>query len=60
VRVGAAITKVSSQQALADMVFLDAAGEVVARIERYECVFDHSLNQAFRRNRLADEVVPVP
>jgi len=26
---------------------------LVARIESYECVIDASLNQAFRRNRLA-------
>ena len=32
--------------------FLDARGELVARLGTYECVVDASLNQAFRRNQL--------
>ena len=31
----------------------DARGELVARLDSYECVIDSSLNQAFLRNQLA-------
>ena len=49
----------SDHRAVADIEFLDAQGELVARIEAYECVIDPSLNQAFRRNRLTHrEVAP--
>jgi NAD(P)-dependent dehydrogenase (short-subunit alcohol dehydrogenase family) len=57
VRVEARITQASELSARADIAFLDGAGALVARIDDYECVIDASLNQAFRRNRLA-EVAP--
>ena len=51
--------RVSDHRAVADIEFLDAEGDPVARIESYECVIDASLNQAFRRNRLTHrEVAP--
>jgi hypothetical protein len=53
VRVEATVRRSTDRQAMADLDFLDARGELVARIESYECVIDASLNQAFRRNRLA-------
>ena len=49
VRVVARVTKHSSLHALADIEYRDAAGQVVARIEGYECVMDASLQRAFRR-----------
>jgi polyketide synthase-like dehydratase family protein len=52
VRLQAAVRHYTNHRALADIEFLDAEGEPVARIESYECVIDSSLNQAFRRNRL--------
>jgi acyl transferase domain-containing protein/NAD(P)-dependent dehydrogenase (short-subunit alcohol dehydrogenase family) len=53
VRVLAAVRQFSEHRAVADIEFLDGEGQPVARIESYECVIDSSLNQAFRRNRLA-------
>ena len=59
VRVLAVVRRVSDHRAVADIEFLDAQGDPVARIESYECVIDPSLNQAFRRNRLTHrEVAP--
>jgi hypothetical protein len=58
VRVVAAVTRESAHRALANLVFVDRSGEVIARLEDYECVIDTSLNQAFRRNQLAQEVLP--
>jgi hypothetical protein len=59
VRVVAAIQHFTDHRAVADIEFLDAQGNPVARIESYECVIDPSLNQAFRRNRLTHlEVAP--
>jgi hypothetical protein len=59
VRVLATIRQESEHRALADIEFLDRQGDLVARIESYECVIDSSLNQAFRRNRLIhQEVTP--
>ena len=37
-------------RAVADIDWLDSAGEVVARMTNYGCVIDRSLNEAFRRN----------
>lgn len=45
-------------RAIADLWFVDRAGEVVAQISDYECVIDASLGQAFRRNQLASQAVP--
>jgi len=39
---------------------LDAGGELVARLDSYECVIDSSLNQAFRRNQLVHRVHVIP
>ena len=53
VRVVARIRQTSEHRLFADLEFLDHEGEIVARIDSYESVLDSSLNQAFRRNRLA-------
>ena len=53
VRVLAVVRQFNDRRAVADIEFLDAEGNPVARIESYECVIDSSLNQAFRRNRLS-------
>jgi hypothetical protein len=52
VRVVAEICDATAARAIADIELLDAEGELVARLEGYECVIDPSLNQAFQRNRL--------
>ena len=56
VRVVAEIRQASESRAVADVEFLDASGELIARLDAYECVIDRSLNQAFRRNRLVGRV----
>ena len=60
VHVLAEIRHASGAHATADIEILDARGELVARLESYECVVDSSLNQAFRRNQLTalSSVVP--
>ena len=57
VRICAEVTQSNAQRAVADVWFLDRSGAVVAHMKDYECVIDASLNQAFRRNQLAAEVV---
>ncbi len=57
VRVVAQVTQAAELSARADIAFLDGDGTLVARIDDYECVIDASLNQAFRRNQLA-QVAP--
>jgi len=52
VRVVATIRKSTDLKTVADVEFLDARGELVARIESYECVVNAALDRAFRRNRL--------
>ncbi len=52
VRIVAKVTQAREHRALADIEFLDADDQLIARIEDYECTIDASLNQAFRRNRL--------
>jgi NAD(P)-dependent dehydrogenase (short-subunit alcohol dehydrogenase family)/acyl carrier protein len=54
VRVRAVVREYGDHRATADIDFADAQGNLVARIEAYECVIDASLNQAFRRNRLSE------
>ncbi len=49
-RVEVRVLESSQHRARADVDFLDNAGELVARIENYECVIDASLQSAFRRN----------
>ena len=61
VRVVARVTKHSGLHALADIEYRDAAGQVVARIEGYECVMDASLQRAFRRRVWsAPDIKPSP
>jgi hypothetical protein len=52
VRVVAEIRQATDARAVADIEFVDGRGELVARLESYECVVDASLSQAFRRNQL--------
>jgi hypothetical protein len=54
-RVVAQVIKSTKNQAVANIEFLDQNGELVARMENYECVIDPSLNTAFQRNRLSEE-----
>jgi len=60
VRVLAEIRQASDTRAVADIEFLDARGDLVARLDSYECVIDTSLNQAFRRNQLVHRVHVIP
>jgi NAD(P)-dependent dehydrogenase (short-subunit alcohol dehydrogenase family) len=54
IRVVIRITRDNGSFARADIDYLDAAdGTVIAQIQDYECVIDPQLNQAFRRNQLA-------
>ena len=53
VRIQAEIRHSSDTRVVADIEFLDGHGELVARLDSYECVVDASLNQAFRRNQIA-------
>ncbi len=53
VRVVVAVRNSTPTRAVADVEFLDARGELIARIESYECVVDAALGRAFRRNQLA-------
>ncbi len=57
VRIVAGIRQAGDARAVADIEILDARGELIARIDSYECVVDLSLNQAFRRNQL---IAPSP
>jgi len=52
VRVVAEIREAIATRAVADIEFLDADEDLVARIDGYDCVIDLSLNQAFCRNQL--------
>jgi acyl carrier protein/NAD(P)-dependent dehydrogenase (short-subunit alcohol dehydrogenase family) len=47
------ISKQSASKATAEIEFLDpTSGELVARLDDYECVIDASLNASFQRNTL--------
>ena len=46
------VIRAQGQIIVADIEFVDPSGTTIATIERFECVLDTSLNQAFRRNRL--------
>ncbi len=48
----AEIREAIATRAVADIEFLDADEDLVARLDGYECVIDLSLNQAFCRNQL--------
>jgi hypothetical protein len=56
VRVVAQVRESSKARVIADIEFSGADGDLVARINAYECVVDPSLNEAFRRNKLATEL----
>ena len=54
VRAAARVKKRSGHRAVADIEFTDKiSGDLVARMEDYECILDASLNEAFRRRNLA-------
>jgi hypothetical protein len=44
------VTRSGDLSAVADIEYLDAIGQVIARLEGYECAFDAGLSRAFRRN----------
>ena len=52
VRIEVRITGDDHGKAVADIDWLDSAGQLVARTSGYQCVVDASLNDAFRRNTL--------
>jgi hypothetical protein len=60
VRILAQIRHSSDTRVVSDIEFLDEHGELVARVDSYECVVDASLNQAFRRNRIDEETTFPP
>ena len=49
------LARVTDHAAAADIDFLDSAGDLVARMEGYECVIDPSLSDAFARNQLVPQ-----
>ncbi|MHB1425894.1 MAG: polyketide synthase dehydratase domain-containing protein [Gemmataceae bacterium] len=53
VRVVAHMTRDSDLHAVADIDYLDERGQVIARLEGYECVIDPALKRAFGRQPLA-------
>ncbi len=53
-RIVAQVTKSEKHSAQANIEFLDENGALIARMEEYECTIDPLLNEAFRRNRLAE------
>jgi acyl transferase domain-containing protein/NAD(P)-dependent dehydrogenase (short-subunit alcohol dehydrogenase family)/acyl carrier protein len=50
------VTADNGTTAKADVDFVDAAGQLVARMAGYEAVIDRSLDQKFRRNQLGTKV----
>jgi hypothetical protein len=57
-RVVARVGRATDLSAVADFDFLDAHGQLVARLEGYDCAMDPALRRAFRRNRLAPAACP--
>ena len=58
VNINARIRRSTDRNAIADIDFVDRqSGELVARIEAYECVLDPTLESAFRLNRLSDGAI---
>jgi NAD(P)-dependent dehydrogenase (short-subunit alcohol dehydrogenase family)/acyl carrier protein len=56
VKIAARIKERTAHRAVADVEFVDPdSGQLVARIEDYECVIDPSLNEAFQKNELSGE-----
>ncbi len=47
------VTRSGAHTAVADVEFLDAQGNLVARLEGYECTVDGGLAQAFRKTEIA-------
>jgi acyl transferase domain-containing protein/acyl carrier protein len=56
VRIVARISRATALHAIADLDYLDSAGQVIARMEGYECVLDSSLKRAFARRQMADRL----
>jgi acyl transferase domain-containing protein/NADP-dependent 3-hydroxy acid dehydrogenase YdfG/acyl carrier protein len=52
VRLVVRLTRAGDLSAAADIDYLDAAGQVVARMEGYECAIDPGLRRAFSRREL--------
>ncbi|MFQ5660065.1 MAG: SDR family NAD(P)-dependent oxidoreductase [Gammaproteobacteria bacterium] len=48
----ARIEKTTPHSSIATIEFIDKDGNLLARMENYECVADASLNEAFNRNKL--------
>ena len=47
------VTAERTHSACADIEFLDRnSGQLIARLDHYECIIDESLQRAFRRNQL--------
>ncbi len=57
-RIVAHVTRHSEHRALADLDFIDTAGQLIARMIGCECVIDASLNQAFRGNQMGLNATP--
>ncbi len=56
VRALARVTHVASSHALADIEYIDAEGQLIARVEGYDCVIDASLERAFARSNVMSTV----
>jgi acyl transferase domain-containing protein/NAD(P)-dependent dehydrogenase (short-subunit alcohol dehydrogenase family)/acyl carrier protein len=57
-RVVIRVTHDSDLHALADIDYLDEGGQLIARLEGYECVIDPALRRAFGRQPLASAIAP--
>jgi hypothetical protein len=58
VRVVVRVTRDSDLHALADIDYLDERGQLVARLEGYECAIDPALRRAFARQPLTAATAP--
>ncbi|MDA0836865.1 MAG: SDR family NAD(P)-dependent oxidoreductase [Planctomycetota bacterium] len=56
VRLVATVTKSTAHQATADIDFMDGSGNLVARMEGYECTINGALREAFAANELSQPV----
>ena len=52
VRIQIQVTRATGALTQADIDFVDAEGNLIARINDYECVVDPTLNEAFRKNKI--------
>jgi acyl transferase domain-containing protein/NADP-dependent 3-hydroxy acid dehydrogenase YdfG len=57
-RVVVRVTHESALHALADIDYVDARGQLIARLEGYECVIDPALRRAFGRHPLTSATAP--